>query len=217
MVTPHRQDQHEGVRPGRPQDGAGGVRFDHSHRHHHQDPTEHRQRDLRSQWREKEEDGEEHHSVECRGDSGLGSGADVDCGSRQGAGGRHAAKEAHGDVGQTLAEEFPIRIVALLDRLTVGHDRREQALQCGEDRHRQRHPGDVDHPAHREHREVGDGDRAGDAGDPGHAVEPVEQRDSGADEQGHHTRRNRPQPRNPQPEHHHRGSRGAEHQGRPGR
>ena len=128
-------DEHDGVGARGAEHRADVADLDHPHRGDHEHAGQRRQRDA----------GHEPAAEAARRASstsawtiaatpGAGAGPHVDRGAGDRAGGGHAAEERRREVGQALAEQLAVGVVALAVGHAVGDLGRQQALQRGEQR-----------------------------------------------------------------------------------
>ena len=116
------------------------VGFDHANGGDHQHAGEGGERDLGDQLATEDTTTTSTSGVDDGGDAGAGAGADVDRGAGDRTGGRHAAEQRRGDVGESLTEQLAVGIVSVGVGHAVGDLGRQQAFDRSEQR-RPRTPG----------------------------------------------------------------------------
>ena len=136
QVDSHRHDeghdQHGRVPAGGPHQRADRADLHHPHGRREQHPGQHRERDPPDDTGEPGHDPRQRHGVGERGEPRPGAGPHVDRGAGDRACGGHPAEQGGDEVGDALAEQLAVRVVALVDGHPVGDGGRQQALQCGE-------------------------------------------------------------------------------------
>src|SRR5699024_3014056 len=101
-------DEGGGVGARGTEDRCGGVAPDHPDRRHHEYPAERRERNQTHGGGGEQDDPEQHHGVEARGEPGSGTGAQAHRRPGDRPGRRHAPQPSRPDRGEALAAEFPV-------------------------------------------------------------------------------------------------------------
>ena len=156
------------------------VDVDHPHGGHHQHAGERGERDVGNELGAGEHDAEQHDRVDDRRQAGGRAGLHVHGRTGDRTGGRHPTEQRRHDVGEALADQFAVRVVAPDTGRAVGDLGGQQALEGRQRRHRDDR---AEHVLRHSERDVGQlrrGQGVGNGADHGH-VEPGEADEHGGD------------------------------------
>ena len=132
------EHHHKRVGTGGAQDRTHIVHVDHPHRGHHQHTGERGDGDLRDEPGRRDHDHDECERMDDRGQTGTGTGTYVDRSAGDRTGGGHAAEQRRHDVREPLPDELAIRVVTADVAHPVRDLGREQTLDRGQERDRDR-------------------------------------------------------------------------------